>query len=75
MLCRPPASGARELSAREERVLRLLAEGYSTKEVAERMAVSVKTVETYKARGMEKIGGAGRVDLMRYATKHGWLKA
>ena len=43
------------LSGREE-ALRLLAWGYGTKEVAARLRVSVKTVETYKARGVKKLG-------------------
>lgn len=62
-----------ELSDREEAVLRLLAEGYSNKEIAARLELSIKTVETYKARGMEKLGFDSRVDLVRHALRQGWL--
>jgi DNA-binding NarL/FixJ family response regulator len=61
------------LSDRETTVLRLIAEGYSNKEVAARLNISIKTVETYKARSMEKLELGSRVDLVRYAVRHGWL--
>jgi DNA-binding NarL/FixJ family response regulator len=71
---RPQGSAARsELSGREQEVLRLLAQGYSNKEIAARLEISVKTVETYKARSMEKLGLGSRVDLVRYAVQQGWL--
>ncbi|BDG16529.1 response regulator transcription factor [Thermus brockianus] len=61
------------LSPREEEVLRLLAQGLSHKEVAERLAISEKTVATYRERGMEKLGLRTRSDLLRYAVRRGWL--
>lgn len=61
------------LSDRETAVLRMIALGYSNKEIAAQLDLSVKTVETYKARGMEKLGMSGRVQLVRYAAEHGWL--
>lgn len=61
------------LSEREEEVLRLIARGYSNKEIAGQLDVSVKTVETYKARSFEKLGLKGRVELIRYALRCGWL--
>ena len=61
------------LSGREGEALRLLAWGYGTKEVAARLRVSLKTVETYKARGMAKLGLRTRVDLVRHALRSGWL--
>ena len=61
------------LSDREAAVLRLIAEGYSNKEIAARMQISFKTVETYKARSMEKLGLHSRVDIVRYANRAGWL--
>jgi DNA-binding NarL/FixJ family response regulator len=70
-----PTSVAANLSEREDAVLRLIAQGYSNKEIAARLDLSVKTVETYKARAMEKLGLTGRVDIVRYATAHGWLGA
>lgn len=63
------------LSAREADVLRLVAEGYSNKEIAAKLAISVRTVETYKARLMEKLGLRSRTDLVRYALQEGWLSA
>jgi DNA-binding NarL/FixJ family response regulator len=64
----PPA-----LSDREGDVLRLVAGGHSNKEIAGTLSISVKTVETYKARAMEKLGFRSRVDLVRYASSQGWL--
>jgi DNA-binding NarL/FixJ family response regulator len=63
-----------ELSGREEAVLRLVANGFSNKEVAIKLALSVKTVETYKARALEKLGLRTRAEVVRYATKHDWLE-
>ena len=63
-----------ELSDREAEVARLIAAGYTNKEIASRLAVSVKTVETYKARSMEKLGLESRADLVRYALQRGWLE-
>lgn len=67
-------AGGANLSARELEALRLIARGYSNKEVAARLNVSVKTVETYKVRSMAKLGLQGRVDLVRHAVRHGWLR-
>lgn len=61
------------LSEREGGVLRLIAKGYSNKEIAARLDLSVKTVETYKARAMEKLSLGSRVDIVRYAHDQGWL--
>jgi len=61
------------LSEREGGVLRLIAQGYSNKEIAARLDLSVKTVETYKARAMEKLSLGSRVDIVRYANGQGWL--
>ena len=69
----PAADGAPALSDREADVLRLLAVGHTNKEIAARLRVSVKTVETYKARGMDKLALRSRVDVVRYAATRGWL--
>ncbi|MDB5312369.1 MAG: DNA-binding response regulator [Gemmataceae bacterium] len=74
---RPPAAagpGGGELSDREVEVARLTAAGHSNKEVATRLNLGVKTVETYRARAMEKLGLQGRADLVRYAVQQGWLQ-
>jgi DNA-binding NarL/FixJ family response regulator len=62
------------LSDRETEVAQLTAAGHSNKEIATRLELSVKTVETYRARGMEKLGLQTRADLVRYAVQQGWLK-
>lgn len=63
------------LSAQEATVIRLLAQGHSNKEIGRRLKVSVKTVETYKARAMEKLSVRSRTGLVQYALRRGWLSA
>jgi two-component system, NarL family, response regulator NreC len=63
----------RDLSARETEVLRMLAWGFSHGEIAERISVSPRTVETYRNRLMAKLDFHKRSDLVRYAVRHGWL--
>jgi DNA-binding NarL/FixJ family response regulator len=73
---RPAAPRARRrprLSARELEVVRRIARGFSNKEIATELGLSVKTVETYKARSMEKLGLASRVEIVRFAVRNGWL--
>jgi two-component system response regulator NreC len=62
------------LGEREEEVLRLIALGYSNKEIAARMSVSVKTVEAHKANGMRKLGLGSRMDIVSYAIFRGWMR-
>jgi DNA-binding NarL/FixJ family response regulator len=61
------------LSERETEVLRLISWGHSNKEIASRLDLSVKTVETHKANGMKKLGMSSRIDIVRYAVLQGWL--
>lgn len=61
------------LSDRESEVLRLIASGYSNKEIAGRLALSVKTVEAHKANAMRKLDLNGRIDIVKYALLQGWL--
>ena len=63
-----------ELSEREEEVMRLVAWGYTNKEVAAYLNISVKTVETHKTNLMEKLDLKGRADIVRYALRQGWLR-
>lgn len=63
-----------ELSHREVQVLQLLAQGHTAKETAAKLNVSTKSVETYKARLMEKLALDSRVELVRYAQSHGLAK-
>jgi DNA-binding NarL/FixJ family response regulator len=69
----PKTGQAAELSEREAGVLRLSAGGHSNKQISARLSISVKTVETYKARALEKLGIRSRVDVVRYAADQGWL--
>jgi DNA-binding NarL/FixJ family response regulator len=62
------------LSEREKEVVRLVALGHTNKEIATRLSIGVKTVETYKARAMEKLGLQSRAALVRYAVSRGWLQ-
>jgi two-component system response regulator NreC len=62
------------LSPREQQVLRLIALGHTNQQVAGRLGLSVKTVETYKSRLMTKLGLTGRAALVRYALQRGLLE-
>jgi DNA-binding NarL/FixJ family response regulator len=62
-----------ELSPREGDVLRLTAQGFSNKEIGAQLDISVKTVETYKARASEKLGLRSRAEIVRYGAAQGWL--
>ena len=66
-------TGTVELSEREKEVLVMLAWGYSNKEIAGQLVLSVKTVETYKVRVGEKLGLRSRTEMVQYALRQGWL--
>ena len=74
MLPTSAPSAAADLSERESAVLKLVALGHTNQEIAEQLALSVKTVESYRARGMEKLGLSSRAALVRYAIQEGWMK-
>lgn len=63
-----------KLSEREEAVLRLIAWGYTNKEIAAQLEISVKTVEAHKANTMKKLDLHSRIDIVRYAVLQGWLQ-
>ncbi|WP_157369997.1 response regulator transcription factor [Zavarzinella formosa] len=63
-----------ELSDRETEIAQKTAAGHSNKEIAAQLELSIKTVETYRARAMEKLGLQSRADLVRYAVQQGWLQ-
>ncbi len=65
--------GAGVLSQRETEVLQLLALGYTNQQIAEEICLSVKTVESYRARIKAKLGLEGRAHLVRYAIEIGLL--
>lgn len=61
------------LTEREASVLKYIAKGLTTKEIAARLALSGKTVETYKIRGTDKLGLKTRAAIVRFAASQGWL--
>jgi DNA-binding NarL/FixJ family response regulator len=72
----PHAAGPLEkLSEREREVLTLTAEGYSSAEIGKKLFLSPKTVDTYRARMMQKLGLSHRAELVRLALDTGMLKA
>lgn len=61
------------LSEREQEVLRLAAQGFTSREIGDKLTISPKTVETYRQRVMEKLGLEHRSDLIRFAVRAGLL--
>jgi len=61
------------LSEREIDVLRLLAQGFTSKEIADRLDIGIKTVETYKSRATTKLDLHSRAQIVRFAATQGWL--
>lgn len=66
-------SVSQPLSKRQGQVLRYFVQGYTSGEIARRLGVSIKTVETYRSRIYEKIGVHSRVGLMQYAVATGLI--
>jgi len=62
-----------DLTGREVEVLKLIAAGFTNKEIARRLGIGVKSVETFKARALDKLGLRNRADIVRYAILRGWL--
>lgn len=62
------------LSDREAEVLRHIALGYSNAEIAEKMSISVKTVEAHKSNSLKKLEMKSRKDIIRYAILQGWMQ-
>jgi DNA-binding NarL/FixJ family response regulator len=70
----PGNGGAHELSARETEIVKLVAEGYSTKEIATELTIAPKTVERHRSNILEKLGTRDRVALTRYAIRRGLIE-
>jgi DNA-binding NarL/FixJ family response regulator len=68
------SSGEEELTPREEEVVKLVAEAHTTKEIAELLHLSEKTVENHRANAMRKLGMRDRVELVRYAIRRGLIE-
>jgi len=66
-------SPVEELTLRETEVLRLVAQGYTSQQIADQLSISLNTVETHRAHIMEKLGLRGRAQLVRYAIARGLL--
>ena len=67
-------AGLHDLSSREQEVLALTAEGYSSREIGKKLFISPKTVDTYRSRIMDKLGLNHRSELVRFALRVGLLK-
>ena len=63
-----------DLTARESEVLQMTAAGMTNKEIARRLDIGPKSVETYKARACAKIGLKTRAEIIRYALSQGWME-
>lgn len=61
------------LSTREQQVIRDVSVGFTNREIATQLGLSVKTVETYRARAMEKLELSTRAELVEYAIRRGWM--
>ena len=70
-----PQSRSQTLTDREAYVLKSVAFGKSLKEIGLELALSSKTIETYKARGSSKLNLQGRRAIVEYAIRSGWVKA
>jgi two-component system, NarL family, response regulator NreC len=68
-----PTAGKLQLSRREREVLELLSKGHTHQEIADKLFVSVKTVETYRARIRDKTGLKSRADFVRFGLDNGYL--
>lgn len=73
VLARQAECGTKLLSRREQQVLQMLAYGYTLKEIASRLNISRKSIETYRVRSREKLGLRTRADVVRYALETGML--
>ena len=70
---RQPRTDEEALTPREHEILKLIAEGYTNREIAERLFLSIKTVETHRERIMSKLDFKTRAELVRYALDTGLL--
>jgi two-component system response regulator NreC len=75
MAAAPPSSRPDGLSQRELDVLRLIALGHTNTEIAEQLFLSVRTVETHRARVQQKLGLSSRAELVRYALERDLVRA
>ena len=69
---RAAASGVR-LTERQEQILKMIARGYRTEEIARELKIAVKTVEAHRATTFKKLGVSNRREFLQYAWLRGWL--
>ena len=67
-------TSANPLTPRESEIVKLIAEGHTSKEIASTLVISEKTVERHRANVLEKLGMRDRVDLTRYAIRVGLVE-
>ncbi|MFC3502788.1 response regulator [Micromonospora krabiensis] len=70
----PDTVAARRITEREEEVLKLVAEGHSSKDIADLLFLSVKTVERHRSNILQKLGLRDRLELTRYAIRAGLIE-
>jgi two-component system response regulator NreC len=69
----PEGSGHTLLSTREREVLKLVAEGFSSREIADMLSISVRTVQNHRASIMKKLNARNTADLTKYAIGKGYM--
>ena len=69
-----PGLPVETLSDRELLVFEMIGRGYGTRQIAQELQLDMRTIETYRARAMEKLGVVSRTGLVRYAVQRGWLR-
>jgi DNA-binding NarL/FixJ family response regulator len=74
LIDRPPTDGGEILTPRETEIVKLIAEAHSSKEIAELLVISPKTVERHRANILDKLGMRDRVELTRYAIRRGLVE-
>ena len=74
IILREKEGGGTDLTPRELDVLSRIVQGYTNRQVADELKLSVRTVEGYRANLTEKLGLHNRADLVRYAREHGYLR-
>ena len=70
----PPAPKKELLSVREREILQLVADGHGNQQIAQKLCLSVKTVEAHKAHIMRKLNVKGRTELIKYAIRKGLIE-
>lgn len=63
------------LTSREQQIVTMVAQGYTNKEIASPLGITVKTIESHKSRIMQKLGIKSRAGLVRFVILQGWLDA